>query len=92
MCPQERAQADDGASGHIPYTIGSHPTEQQRLEQRTAARSGAFFPPHRRSGMRLLDYGCGVRSITTGLAEAVAPGEVIGIDRQYLLLVEASHR
>jgi SAM-dependent methyltransferase len=30
--------------------------------------------------MRLLDAGCGPGSITIGLAQAVAPGEVIGID------------
>lgn len=30
--------------------------------------------------MRLLDAGCGPGSITAGLAEAVAPGEVVGVD------------
>jgi SAM-dependent methyltransferase len=30
--------------------------------------------------MRLLDAGCGPGSITLGLAETVAPGEVVGID------------
>src|SRR5262249_59249590 len=30
--------------------------------------------------MRLLDVGCGPGSITRGLAERVAPGEVIGLD------------
>jgi len=30
--------------------------------------------------MRLLDCGCGAATITIGLAEAVAPGEVVGID------------
>jgi ubiquinone/menaquinone biosynthesis C-methylase UbiE len=30
--------------------------------------------------MRLLDCGCGSSSITVGLATAVAPGEVVGID------------
>jgi SAM-dependent methyltransferase len=41
--------------------------------------------------MTLLDCGCGVGSITRGLAEIVAPGEVIGVDiepRQ----VDAAHR
>jgi ubiquinone/menaquinone biosynthesis C-methylase UbiE len=31
--------------------------------------------------MRLLDCGCGVGSITIDLAEIVAPGQVVGIDR-----------
>jgi SAM-dependent methyltransferase len=32
--------------------------------------------------MRVLDVGCGPGTITLGLAAAVAPGEVIGIDRE----------
>jgi SAM-dependent methyltransferase len=35
--------------------------------------------------MRLLDCGCGPGSVTLGLAEAVAPGEVVGVD------IERSH-
>jgi ubiquinone/menaquinone biosynthesis C-methylase UbiE len=48
-----------------------------------ARRSGqvaAFLAPHLRAGMRLLDCGCGPGSITVDLAQAVAPGEAIGID------------
>jgi SAM-dependent methyltransferase len=50
------------------------------LERRTAATSASFLLPHLRPGMRVLDCGCGPGSITVGLAEAVAPGDVIGID------------
>ena len=32
--------------------------------------------------MRVLDLGCGPGSITLGLAETVAPGEVVGVDLQ----------
>jgi SAM-dependent methyltransferase len=39
-----------------------------------------FCLTHLRPGMRVLDCGCGPGSITVGLAEHVAPGEVIGID------------
>ena len=54
-----------------------HSTGQGR---RTAAKNAAFFLPHLRAGIRLLDAGCGAGAITLGLAEAVAPGEVVGID------------
>ena len=49
--------------------------------RRTAERNAAFFLPHLRPDMRLLDAGCGPGSITIGLAQAVASsGEVVGID------------
>ena len=39
--------------------------------------------------MRVLDVGCGPGSITVGLAEAVAPGRVVGLDVQPSVLGEA---
>ena len=48
--------------------------------RRTAERNAAFLLPHLKPGMRLLDVGCGAGSITLGLAQAVAPGEAVGID------------
>jgi SAM-dependent methyltransferase len=50
------------------------------LARRTASVEAGFFLPHLRSGMRLLDCGCGPGSITVNLAEVVAPAEVVGID------------
>jgi ubiquinone/menaquinone biosynthesis C-methylase UbiE len=47
--------------------------------RRTGA-AAAFLAPQLRAGMRLLDCGCGPGSITVDLAQAVAPGEAIGID------------
>ena len=47
---------------------------------RTADVHGAFFLPYLRTGMEVLDCGCGPGSITVGLAEAVIPGSVTGID------------
>jgi SAM-dependent methyltransferase len=52
----------------------------QGLLKRTAPHFAAFFLPYLQPGMRLLDCGCGPGSITLGLAAAVAPGEVVGID------------
>ena len=59
---------------------GSHDYHTRRLSRRTAGVAAAFFLPHLRPGMRLLDCGCGPGTITLGLAGAVAPGEVVGID------------
>lgn len=73
----------DGRHGQDhPYVHETSDIEQRRLGRRTAATSAAFLLPHLRPGMRLLDCGCGVGTITLGLAEAVAPGEAVGIDFQ----------
>ena len=48
--------------------------------RRRAEKQAAFLLPHLRSGMSLLDCGCGSGSITIGLARAVAPGKTVGID------------
>ena len=53
---------------------------KQIVGGRTADVHGAFFLPYLHSGMSLLDCGCGPGTITMGLAKAVAPGEVVGID------------
>ncbi|MCB1806821.1 MAG: methyltransferase domain-containing protein [Candidatus Competibacteraceae bacterium] len=47
---------------------------------RTAEKQAGFLLPHLSSGMSVIDCGCGPGSITAGLANIVAPGEVIGID------------
>ncbi len=41
---------------------------------------GDFVKPYLREGMRVLDCGCGPGTITVGIADMVAPGQVIGID------------
>jgi cyclopropane fatty-acyl-phospholipid synthase-like methyltransferase len=69
-------------SGTTNYLQRANPEFEAILALRTAAKEGAFFLAHLRPGMRVLDVGCGPGSITLGLAEAVGPGEAVGIDLQ----------
>ena len=64
------------------YSVGYGPHAHHWHAQRTAAERANFLLPHLRPGMRLLDCGCGPGSITLGLAAVVAPGQVLGFDRE----------
>lgn len=59
--------------GHTAAVLANH-------AHRTAADSAPYLLPHLRAGMSLLDVGCGPATITTDLAETVAPGRVVGLD------------
>lgn len=79
----EDNQADYGINAPESRTyiwLGS--TFASTFPDRTAARDAHFCLPHLRPSMRVLDCGCGPGSITVGLADAVRPGEVVGIDMQ----------
>jgi len=69
-----------GQVTHEEYTPGYGDTVVDSYAQRTAVSEAAFFVPHLTAGMRLLDCGSGPGTITVGLARAVDPGQVIGID------------
>jgi SAM-dependent methyltransferase len=62
------------------YTVGYSEVAVRYMMRRHAARDAAFLLPHLKQGMSLLDCGCGPGTITVGLAEAVSPGQVIGVD------------
>ncbi|HEY2993761.1 MAG TPA: methyltransferase domain-containing protein [Methylomirabilota bacterium] len=61
----------------------------QAVYARRTGQVAAFLAPHLRAGMRLLDCGCGPGSITVDLAQAVAPGDTIGIDLREDALAQA---
>ena len=46
----------------------------------TAEANAAYLLPQLRPGLRLLDLGCGLGSISVGLAKAIAPGDLHGVD------------
>ncbi len=72
----------DQISGEEKYLHGYSEEHRVFLSSRTATQQAAFFLPFLRPGMRMLDCGCGMGALTTSLAEWLAPGEVIGIDRE----------
>ena len=76
--------ADEGrVSDPTPGTERPYRVDAEWNRAVFARRSGqvaTFLAPHLRAGMRLLDCGCGPGSITVDLAQAVAPGDAIGID------------
>ena len=52
------------------------------LRRFTASNHAAYLLPLLRPGLRVLDFGCGPGTISVGLAEAVAPGMLHGVDME----------
>src|SRR5262249_38863274 len=50
------------------------------FSRRSAAADASHLVPYLKPGVRLVDFGCGPGTLSLGLAQIVAPGEVLGID------------
>ena len=69
------------ASAHqSPYAMGYSEEFLGLLARRNAETVASHLLPHLRPGMKVLDCGCGPGTISVGLAKAVAPGELQGVD------------
>ena len=63
-----------------PYAMGYSEEFLSLLARRNAETVAFHLLPHLRPGMKVLDCGCGPGTISMGLAKAVAPGELHGVD------------
>ena len=70
---------------------GKRPVKHPATPWVTAKSSGSYLPgsmeahavyllPHLKLGLLVLDFGCGQGTISVGLAGAMDPGEVHGVD------------
>ena len=64
------------------YTMGFSEEMLESLRRYTAEASAAYLLPYLRPGLRVLDVGCGPGTISVGLAKAIAPGEMHGVDME----------
>jgi SAM-dependent methyltransferase len=71
------------------YTHGHEEPVLRSHRWRTAANSAAYVLGDLRPGMDLLDVGCGPGTISADLASLVAPGRVVGVDREPEVVDEA---
>ena len=62
------------------YALGYGDATVAWMAARHVGHQGAFFAQHLTPGMSLLDCGCGPGTLTCGLAEIVAPGQVTAMD------------
>ena len=72
------------------YLHGHHESVLRSHRWRTAQNSAAYLLPHLTPGLDLLDIGCGPGTITSELADLVAPGRVLGIDRSAEVIAAAT--
>ena len=68
------------------YTMGYSEVILETQLHATVETSAAHLLPYLRPGLRVLDFGCGPGAISVGLAKAVAPGEMHGVDMDEALI------
>ena len=78
----DRADVAEPTSSTPDYTIGFSEEILEAYKRYTAQSQAAHLLPYLRPGLRVLDYGCGPGTISVGLAKAVDPGEMHGIDME----------
>ena len=78
MVPKDRY-----THGHDEAVLVSH-------RWRTKENSAAYLLPHLRPGQALLDIGCGPATLTADLAEVISPGRCVAVDREPMVLSEAT--
>jgi SAM-dependent methyltransferase len=64
------------------YALRGDRAWDERMQSRQAMKEAGFLIPFLTEGMSIVDVGCGQGTITTDLAEIVAPGLVRGFDLQ----------
>ena len=62
------------------YTPGYSEVAAAFMARRRLEPNGAFFIPYLKSGISVLDCGCGRGTITRDIARQIAPGKVTGLD------------
>lgn len=78
----ERDDVTEQESATPDYTMGYGEEYLQALLRVSAKTHAAHLLPYLEPGLKVLDFGCGPGTISIGLAEAVAPAEVHGIDME----------
>ena len=71
------------------YTHGHHESVLRSHRWRTAENSAGYLLGALAPGQDLLDAGCGPGTITLDLAARVAPGRVLGVDREAEVIARA---
>ena len=72
----------DDAKQSAEYTMGYSEEFRQLLNRRSLQTHAAHLIPHLKPGLRALDFGCGPGTLSVGLAQAIEPGEMHGIDME----------